>query len=190
MAGAGSDSLAVVFDGWNGYNTSIVRAIEPLTADQLAFRPFEGQNSVGEIARHIALGRIGWFLRMDAPQSFELAADIPEWTTDRDGNRHIVESAIPITQSAGDLAAWLNTSWRMVEATLNAWTVGDLTETYRHTYWGKAYEVSRQWTLWRIMAHDIHHGGQLTILLGMQGIEALELIALGGHIIEPPLASV
>ena len=78
----------------------------------------------------------------------------------------------------------------MVEATLNAWTVGDLTETYRHTYWGKAYEVSRQWTLWRIMAHDIHHGGQLTILLGMQGIEALELIALGGHIIEPPLASV
>jgi len=188
LAPAKSESLATVYDGWNGYQTSLVHAIEPLTAEQLAFRPFEGQNSVGEIARHIALGRIDWFLRMDAPQSSALAASIPKWHEDRDGNRHIVEDAIPITENAGDLVAWLNSSWRMIEATLSEWTVQDLNETYRHTYWGKTFEVSRQWTIWRIMAHDIHHGGQLTILLGMQGIEAFELIGLGGHIIEPPEA--
>jgi hypothetical protein len=48
--------------------------------------------------------------------------------------------------------------------------------------------VSRQWTIWRIMAHDIHHGGELVLMLGMQGIDNFELGDLGGHIIEPPLA--
>jgi hypothetical protein len=30
------------------------------------------------------------------------------------------------------------------------------------------YLVSRQWTLWRILSHDLHHGGQLALLLGLQ----------------------
>lgn len=47
--------------------------------------------------------------------------------------------------------------------------------------------LSRQWTIWRIMAHDLHHGGQLAILLGIQGIEIPELGDLGGHLTEPPV---
>jgi hypothetical protein len=38
------------------------------------------------------------------------------------------------------------------------------------------------------MAHDIHHGGELALLLGMQGIPVSELGDLGGHITMPPLA--
>ncbi len=76
----------------------------------------------------------------------------------------------------------------MVEDTLTAWQVADLAKTYRHTYWGKTYAVSRQWTIWRIMAHDIHHGGQLSVMLATQGIELPELGALGGHLTVPPLA--
>lgn len=48
------------------------------------------------------------------------------------------------------------------------------------------YAVSRQWTIWRVMNHDIHHGGELSLMLGLQGIEAFELSALFGHIILPP----
>jgi uncharacterized damage-inducible protein DinB len=39
------------------------------------------------------------------------------------------------------------------------------------------------------MAHDIHHGGQIAMMLAIQGIESLELGKLGGHIVEPPLAA-
>jgi hypothetical protein len=35
------------------------------------------------------------------------------------------------------------------------------------------------------MSHDVHHGGQLAMMLAMQGVDAFELRALGGHIIEP-----
>jgi hypothetical protein len=31
----------------------------------------------------------------------------------------------------------------------------------------------------------MHHGGQIAMMLGLQGIEAFELRALGGHIVSP-----
>ena len=49
--------------------------------------------------------------------------------------------------------------------------------------------MSRQWTIWRVMNHDIHHGGELSLMLGLQGVEAFELSALFGHVILPPLSS-
>ena len=177
--------LAEVYLGWDGYQTSLVRAVAPLSAEQLAFRAAPGLRSAGEIARHIACGRVGWFLRMGAPGSEELAAQIPEWVTDDDGNSHLVEESLSLEPA--ELVRWLEATWRTVETTLAEWTVADLRRTYRHTYRGKTYAVSRQWTIWRILSHDIQHGGQLSLLLYMQGIDIPELGSLGGHLTEPPL---
>jgi hypothetical protein len=67
---------------------------------------------------------------------------------------------------------------------LEEWTVDDLFQTYPLA----EYVVSRQWTIWRIMSHDIHHGGQLATMLALQDIDAFELRALGGHVTLPPIA--
>ena len=83
--------LADLFDGWNGFQTSLVNAITPLTPEQLRWQSAASLYSVGELARHIGLGRISWFARMDAPGSAELAAKIDDWEEDSDGNQHIVE---------------------------------------------------------------------------------------------------
>jgi uncharacterized damage-inducible protein DinB len=138
--------------------------------------------SVGEVAAHISIGRIEWFHRMGAPGSSELAAKAREFQTSSESAERVLAG------SAGELTRWLELSWNMVARTLETWTVGDLALTYRHPYQGKIYAVSRQWTIWRIMSHDIHHGGQLTIMLGAQGIVPLELAELGGHLTLPPLA--
>lgn len=183
-----ADSLLSVYEGWGGYQKGLVHAVVGLTAEQLTWRPSGQNRSAGELLRHIALGRLNWFLRMDAPGSRELAGQIEEWQVDADGNRHVVEEAIAITELSDELIRWLEASWSMVDRTLRAWTMEDLKRTYRHRFRGTTYAVSHQWTIWRIMAHDIHHGGQLTILLRMQGIEPFELGELGGHIIEPPRA--
>jgi uncharacterized damage-inducible protein DinB len=181
--------LATLFDGWSGYNTSLVHAITPLTPEQLAWRPAPPLQSIGEVARHISLGRISWFHRMDAPGSAALVERINDWAQDGDGNYDIVEDAVTITEDAESLARWLDATWDMIEATLTTWTIADLTETYRHTWNGQTYAVSRQWTLWRILSHDLHHGGELALLLGLQGIDAFELKDLFGHIVLPPLAT-
>ena len=177
--------LSTVFDGWGGYQTSLVHAIEPLSADQLAWKPSESLRSIGEISRHIAMGRVNWFLRMKAPGSEVLAAKIAAWDFDPHGNRYIRETDITIHRDAGALAGWLNNTWDMVDQTLQAWTVEDLAVSYRHVWRRDVYEVSRQWTVWRVMAHDIHHGGQIARILAERGIDAFELRGLGGHIVSP-----
>jgi uncharacterized damage-inducible protein DinB len=177
-----------VFSGWDGYQQSLLAAISPLTREQLAWRPGENLRSAGELARHLALGRIDWFLRMDAPGAQELAAQIQDWEEDKHGNRYLIEEKVLDPEEASELVYWLEATWQVIAATLTAWTVDDLQTTYRHVWRGDAYAVSHQWTIWRIMAHDIHHGGELALMLGQQGIENFELGELGGHILEPQRA--
>ena len=81
----GIESLAEIFDGWNGYQASLVHAVEPLTAAQLAWRPAADRRSVGELVRHLALGRVTWFARMGGPGLEHAIERVPEWWTDGDG---------------------------------------------------------------------------------------------------------
>ncbi len=183
------DSLQGIFDGWNGYNQSLVHAVEPLTAQQLSWRPKENLHSVGELVRHIGLGRLTWLLRMGAPGSMQAATQISDWVVDGDGNRNIVEELLAISEQPAELIRWLDITWEIIENILTAWSVADLKQTYAHRWNGDTYAVSRQWTVWRVMSHDIHHGGELSLMLGMQGIEAFDLSVLFGHIILPPIIS-
>jgi uncharacterized damage-inducible protein DinB len=176
-------SLQRIFEGWDGYNTSLVKAVESLTPEQLAFRATPDTRSVGELAAHIAFGRVVWFERMPAPGSKELWE---KWGLLRDERCDLKDMSKSV--DASFLVGLLEESWQMVQRTLHEWTVDDLWKSYDHPYDGKTYAVSRQWTIWRIMCHDIQHGGQLTILLRMQGISPFELSELGGHLTEPPVA--
>jgi uncharacterized damage-inducible protein DinB len=170
-------SLVTVYDGWDGYQISLIHAIAPRSREQLAYRPAPHLRSVGEIASHISLGRIGWFQRMGAPGSAALASQVAAW-----------ESEAVSAENPAELVKWLAASWQMIADTLQQWTVADLAQTYLQPYQGKTYAISRQWTIWRIMTHDLHHGGELAVTLGMQGIPVPELGDLGGHLAEPPLA--
>jgi uncharacterized damage-inducible protein DinB len=168
--------LTFVYDGWQGYHHSLVEAIRPLSNEQLEWRARPEMSSVREIAWHIASGRVEWFSRMEAPGSAALAEEVLA---------RMKEESIPF--DAEELVDWLERSWKMVDATLRQWSVDDLEVGFHHPYQGKTYAVSRQWVVWRIMAHDIHHGGQLSELLGAHGVEPLELTLLGGHLTEPPV---
>ena len=87
-----------------------------------------------------------------------------------------------VIKTPGEPLKWLELSWQMIETTLNTWTVADLARTYRHIREGKLYAVTRQWTIWRVMSHDLHHGGQIALMLGLQGIDVPELGDKGGHL--------
>jgi len=183
------ENLLTVFRGWEGYQQALLSAVTPLTPEQLAWRPAPHLRPVGELVRHIALGRIDWFLRMHAPGSSELAGRITDWEEDPHSNRYVIEDAVVAADDQAGLTGWLEASGEMIERTLNEWTISDLKRTFRHTWRGQAYAIPYQWVIWRIMAHDIHHGGELVAMLGMQGLENFELGDLGGHIIEPPPAA-
>lgn len=172
-----STSLAKIFDGWEGYHSSILHAVQPLTSEQLAWRPLPKMRSVGELTSHIAFGRISWFCRMQAPGSLELVQEIMKFGSEAE-----------LAKDKEKIILWLEKSWQLVDDTLGQWTVQDLDGSFDEEYLGKHYRLSYQWTLWRVLAHDLHHGGELAVMLGMQGIEIPELGELGGHTTMPPLA--
>jgi uncharacterized damage-inducible protein DinB len=173
--------LARILEGWDGYQASLLHATAPLTSGQLAWWPAAERRSVGELIRHICTGRITWLARMGAPGVDTVAHRVPRWHADDDGTRRVDDESVPCDDAAS-LTGWLALSWQPIQGLLEEWTVDDLFHTYRLA----EYVVSRQWTIWRIMSHDIHHGGQLATMLALQGIEARELRALGGHVVLPP----
>jgi hypothetical protein len=120
---------------------------------------------------------------MGAPGIETVAGRVPRWHTDDDGTRRVDDDSVPCDDAAL-LEDWLTLSWQPIQRLLEEWTVDDLFHTYRLA----EYVVSRQWTIWRIMSHDIHHGGQLATMLALQGIDARELRVLGGHVVLPAIA--
>lgn len=76
----------------------------------------------------------------------------------------------------------------MIRTTLVSWTIAELNESFSQAYRGTNYLVSRQWDVFRIFSHDVHHGGQLSLLLALQNRYPYELTELGGHLLEPPTA--
>ncbi len=158
-------SLTSFYAGWDVYQQHLVAAIAPLTSEQLALRSSPQNWSVGMIVTHIVATRVGWFHMWMGAGNAELAA-LGEW--DEDGQP---------TRSAAELVTGLEMSWQMIQNALAHWTPADLAQTFKYPYPGKENrsQRSRQWIIWHVLEHDIHHGGELSSILGAHGLAAVDL---------------
>ena len=55
------------------------------------------------------------------------------------------------------------------------WTPEDCARTFPDEWDGQVYEVSRSWVIYHVMEHDLHHGGEVSLILGMNGLRAPDL---------------
>lgn len=158
-------SLAPFYAGWDVYQQHLVAAIAPLTSEQLALRSSPQNWSVGMIATHIVATRVWWFHMWMGAGNAELAP-LEEW--DKDGQP---------TRSAAELVTGLEMSWQMIQNALANFTPADLAQTFQYPYPGKENrsQRSRQWIIWHVLEHDIHHGGELSSILGAHGLAAVDL---------------
>lgn len=170
-------SLATVYKGWGDYQISLVRAVAPRSPEQLTWRPTPHLRTAGEIASHMINGRLDWFTRTFGAEFPALAGLVAAWKAEE-----------AIEGKPEKLASWFEASWQIVDEALNRWTVDDLARTWPLTYQGRNYALPYQWILWRVMTHDIHHGGELAFTFGLQNIALPDLGDDFGHITPPPLA--
>ena len=61
------------------------------------------------------------------------------------------------------------------EARLQRWTPDDCASTFPDEWDGQTYEVSRSWVIYHVLEHDLHHGGEVSLILGMNGLRTLDL---------------
>lgn len=162
-----TSSTLRVYNGWEKYNSLLERAIAPLSADQLSLRPAENLWSVRTLACHIIGVRAWWFHGWMDEGGDELARfdgfdDAPE--------AEHVDSAT--------LVDGLTRTWTSLSACLKKWSDSDLEQTFQRPVPNKEGQRplrSREFIVWHVAEHDLFHGGEISLVLGMHGVKGLDL---------------
>lgn len=156
-------SLAQFYAGWEVYQTHLTKAIAPLTAEQLTLQISPQLRSIMTLSAHIISARVWWFhyVMREGPIDLE---PMVEW--DDDGAP---------ARTATELVHGLNVTWDVIEAGLARWTPADLTQEFPRPGARPPRSYSRQWIIWHVLEHDLHHGGELSFLLGKHGLPAIDL---------------
>ncbi len=153
-------TLSTFYESWKLYQDHLKEAIAPLTAEQLARRAAPNLRSVGLIAAHIIAARVYWFNAFLAEGSDEIAPP-----------RHWDEHEA-LARDAAQLVRGLDLSWQLVADSLARWSPADMQKTFGRSWRGQHYELSRSWVVWHVLEHDLHHGGEISLTLGMHGLPA------------------
>jgi uncharacterized damage-inducible protein DinB len=156
-------TLTTIYANWRGYQEKLHTCIAPLTDEQLCLQPAPHMWPVGQLAQHIIAVRAGWFSGTLQEPDPAMSAYM-EW-----GQR---ESP---ARSAAELARGLEETWTFIEARLQRWTDDDGAQTFPDEWDGEVHEVSRSWVIYHVLEHDLHHGGEISLILGMHGLPALDL---------------
>ena len=159
-------TLRAVYAGWEADHHHLVSLIGSLTQEQLALRASPQLRTVSALASHIVAARARmthWILREGVEELDALAywdgADRP---------------APPVIRAAAELADGLETTWRIIGASLQRWTVADLADTIEWEYHGETTQFTRGQVIWNLVRHDYHHGGEIMLTLGARGIATPE----------------
>lgn len=150
------------YAGWDRYQDLLVDAVGNLSDEQLELRVAPTLRPIWELAAHIIGARIGWFHRImrEAPDRPDLD-DMDLW--DQDG---------ALKRNATELTEGLRRSWEMIAECLARWTPDDLDEEFTTP---RGSKLTRQWIIWHVIEHDLHHGGELFFTLGMHGLPTPDL---------------
>ena len=145
---------ARAFESWQDYQESLKRAIEPLTEEQLQRQLIPGLRTSGEIAEHIVFGRALHLHRTLGEGVAELTP-LLRWD-DADDPPH----------TAAEILHGLDLTWRFITACLMRGSpTDDISEE----------KVRTMQTVWGLLDHDLPHAGELSLLLGADGMPGVEI---------------
>ncbi|MBX3082189.1 MAG: DinB family protein [Anaerolineae bacterium] len=157
-------SLLPYYRGWETYQELLIKSVESLTPEQLAVRPAPHLRSIGENAAHIVGTRAGWFY-FTLETGGEGLVKYAKW--------NMPDHPVP---SAAELVEGLKFTWQVIHSSLSTWTPANLSDIFHDSDEnGKIWDLTRQWVIWHLIEHDLHHGGELSFTLGMSGLPGISL---------------
>lgn len=77
--------------------------------------------------------------------------------------------------SPAALAAALDSTFRIVEACLDRWTLPMLDEVLRRPEWDDSWVHTRGSVIQRVFSHDVYHCAELNEALGIAGLPQVDL---------------
>jgi uncharacterized damage-inducible protein DinB len=171
-------ALREFYDGWEHHQGLLVGMVRDLTPEQLALRPAPGAWSVWQLAGHIAGSRAYWFhdvlgdgddavrdmFRVTTTTVPGLPLEDAGWEDDEDHPR-----------GSAELVDGLERTWSMVDGRLRRWTIDDLAVEFSRQRRSGTQTMTRAWVIWHLIEHDVHHAGEISLILGSHGVPGLDL---------------
>lgn len=154
-------TLETIYGEWEKYQDWLKGAIAPLRAEQLTLRSAPHLRTIAELVQHIVGTRVGWL------QHFlgEELAEQQQLSYFDDPNE---ENAV---RTAAELVSDLDVSWGMVRSRLERWTPEDMQQSFTRTRGDRTRTATRSWVIWHLLEHDLHHGGEVSLTLGINGLQ-------------------
>jgi uncharacterized damage-inducible protein DinB len=170
--------MQTLYDGWANYQRLVLAAIRGLTPEQLAARTASHQWAIWQLAGHMAGARTYWFhdvlgegdpairdmFRVASTTVPDLPIEDAGWEDDESHPR-----------GAAEIVEAFDVTWRMLDDCLRRWTLEDLAVEFSRERRSGTQTFTRQWVIWHLMEHDLHHGGEISQILGSSGVPALTL---------------
>jgi uncharacterized damage-inducible protein DinB len=160
-------SVAEFYNGWATYQQRLVTAIAPLEKAHLQLRAAPNLWSIGMLGSHIIAAR-GWWFHFWMKEGGEEFAEYADWD----------EGEAMAERSAAEIVGGLEATWQLIDARLSAWTAADLRKQFQRPVpndAGKRPRRTRQWIIWHVLEHDLHHGGEVSFSLGIHGLPGIDL---------------
>ena len=142
-----------LFGHWAVVRGGLLQALDELTDAQLGFVPRAGMWSLGMVARHIANAEEGWF-------RYATTRELAEWPAE------YTAQDFPTVES---IKALLSEVHARTETFLKALDVVGLDHDLEMP-WGE--KLSLRQIIWHVLEHEIHHRGEIYLMLGLVGLEA------------------
>ena len=147
--------LSELFSHWDQIHANTLALLDKFSDEKLAYVAYDGGMPVGRIALHIADAEEGWF-RLIATKERD------DWPSD------FTLANYPTREAIKSLLAEVHARTFVYLDTL---TTGDL-DSQIESPWG---QFSLGFIIWHVIEHEIHHRGELSLILGILGRGGLDV---------------
>ena len=169
MNGMSDLTIRPAYSVWLKYDRRLREVVGAMTEDQLAKRPSPERWPLWATVGHLACQRVFWLCDFAGEPGAETTR-FTNATYDCPGDddlEHVL--------SAEQLVEALDSSFRIVEACLDRWTLEMLDEEIRRPEWDGPWVHRRGWVIQRVFSHDVYHCAELNETLGRAGLPQIDL---------------
>jgi uncharacterized damage-inducible protein DinB len=161
-------TVAELYVDWAKANTHLVNRIRQLDDEALRFESAPGW-PVWAIIAHVAGTRVYWLCGVFKEPGAE-STPFPDATSGVGW-----EDDLQTPRRGDELVAAMESTWRIIESCLNRWTLAMLSETFDRPDTKPVQVHSRKSVLNRMFSHDAFHAGEISLMLGEHGRDAIDL---------------
>ena len=163
-----SGGLTPLYGMWRQYNSRLVERIRSLSDEQLKLQPRADYLPIWAVAAHTAGGRVYWLCGV-------LKEKGAETTPFADASGFGWEDDLSRPRSSSEVVTALESSWNIVERCLEEWTPSMLADEFTREMGGKTQVHTRQSVIMRLITHEAYHNGEISLVLGMNGLPAIDV---------------